>query len=93
MFDWTMHRIRRMVQQRRLWMTVHADDKTDEDDLTVLDVEQCVLTGEIIERQRDQESGEWKYVIQGETIAEQPVVVVAKISPTDVVIIVTVYVL
>ncbi len=36
-----------------------------DDALCILDVECCVLTGSIEERQRDRETGEWKYVVHG----------------------------
>ena len=34
-------------------MTVHAEEEMDEDDLTTLDVERCILTGEIVDKQKD----------------------------------------
>jgi hypothetical protein len=37
----------------------------DEDDLSIFDVERTILTGDIIERQKDQKTGEWKYLIRG----------------------------
>ncbi|MFW6096843.1 MAG: DUF4258 domain-containing protein [Chloroflexota bacterium] len=39
-----------------------------DDELTIFDVERAILTGEIVERQRDRESGEWKYVLVGASI-------------------------
>jgi hypothetical protein len=40
------------------------------------------LTGEIIERQKDRMSGEWKYLVKGQTLTSQAMVAVVKISPT-----------
>jgi len=73
-------------------MTIHADEEMDDDGLTILDVEQVILTGQIVERQRDRNTGDWKYLINGQTDDGLDVIVVAKLSPTDRVVIITVYV-
>jgi hypothetical protein len=51
------------------------------------------LTGttQIIERQQDQETGEWKYLIAGNTLADDPIIVVAKLTLTGTQVIMTVY--
>ena len=46
--------------------------------------------GKIIERQQDQETGEWKYVIAGNTLADDPIIVVAKLALTGTLVIITV---
>jgi hypothetical protein len=46
-------------------MTIHAEEEMDNDALSIFDVEQVILNGTIIERQKDRNSGEWKYIIQG----------------------------
>jgi hypothetical protein len=46
-------------------MTFHAEEEMAKDDLTIFDVESCFLTGEIIERQHDKRSSEWKHIIHG----------------------------
>jgi hypothetical protein len=63
----------------------------DDDDLSIFDVERGILTGEIVERQQDRITGEGKYLIEGETIAGDRVVVVVKLSVTGKLIIITVY--
>ncbi len=72
-------------------MTVHADEEMDEDELTIFDVESVILSGKIIERQKDQGTGEWKYLVKGETLAGERVVTVIKIGPTDKLIFITIY--
>jgi len=47
---------------------------------------------EIIERQKDRDTGEWKYLVEGETIAGDLAVVVAKLSITNKLAMITVYV-
>jgi hypothetical protein len=52
------------------------------DDLRILlqmDVD-CILTGEIVERQWDHSWCEWKYVIAGETLDGGAIEVVAKLG-------------
>jgi hypothetical protein len=72
-------------------MTIHAEEEMEDDDISILDVEHVILTGEIIERQQDQETGEWKYVIAGNTLADDPIIVVAKLALTGTLVIITVY--
>ena len=62
-----------------------------DDELTIVDIEHVILDGKIIERQRDHQTREWKYVIRGQTIAGEDVDVVAKLSGTDVLVVITVY--
>ena len=41
-------------------MTLHAEEEMDDDGLTIFDVECAILTGEIVQRQKDHGTGEWK---------------------------------
>ena len=41
-------------------MTTHADEEADADAFSVFDVESAILTGQIMERQKHAETGEWK---------------------------------
>lgn len=72
-------------------MTLHAEEEMDADNLTIFDVESVILTGEIIERQKDRLTGEWKYVIEGQTLNIQVAFVISKIGPTDRLVIITVF--
>ena len=74
-------------------MTYHARKEMNDDGLTVYDVESGILTGSIIERQRDRVTAEWKYRIRGETLTGDDIEVIAKLSPTSKLIIITVYML
>src|SRR5947208_164134 len=53
-------------------------EQADADDFSVFDVESAILTGKILERQREAETGEWKYVISGDAVDGRQMVVVAK---------------
>ena len=72
-------------------MTFHARKEMNNDELTIYDVEDAVLTGEIVERQRDTARAEWKYRINGESIEGGEVEIVVKLSPTNKLVIITVY--
>ena len=74
-------------------MTYHARKEMNDDGLTVYDVESGILTGNIIERQRDRVTAEWKYRIRGETLTGEDIEVIAKLSPTSKLVIITVYAL
>jgi hypothetical protein len=63
----------------------------DEDGLSVFDLENVVLTGEIVERQRDSGTREWKYLVRGLGLDDANLVVVGKLSVTGRLVIITVY--
>lgn len=79
------------IRTRQYVMTLHAEEEMNDDGLTIFDVERGILTGQIIERQKDHQTGEWKYLVQGQTITDKVVVVVSKLSPTEKLVIITVY--
>lgn len=84
--------MREKIRQRLYVMTTHAEEEMDNDGLTIFDVESIILTGEVIERQRDRRTGEAKYLIRGETLdGSRTAVVVGKLGPTDKLVILTVY--
>ena len=72
-------------------MTQHARKEMNDDGLTVFDVEHAILTGEILERQRDHETLEPKYRIKGKSIEGELIETVVKVSPTGKAVIMTVY--
>ena len=53
MFDQILERMRKLVRYGEYVVTAHALEAMEDDALTVFDVERCVMTGAIIERQRD----------------------------------------
>jgi len=72
-------------------MTLHAEEEMANDELTVFDVESAILTGRIKERQKDRDTGEWKYLITGTSLAGDNVAVIAKLSVTEKLVIITVF--
>jgi len=90
--DRTINRMREQVRKRLYLMTLHAEEEMDNDGLTVYDVESIILTGQVIERQRDRKTGQRKYLVRGETVeGTQTAVVVSRWGFTDKLVIVTVY--
>ena len=92
MYDRILRQMRDKIRARQYVMTIHAEEEMADDNLSIFDVERVVLTGSIIERQKDQDTAEWKYLVEGETINSNRAVVVAKISITNKLVIITVYV-
>jgi hypothetical protein len=72
-------------------MTVHAEEEMTEDGFTIYDVERAILTGSIVERQRDAVSQESKYRLRGKSVAGDPIEIRAKLSPSGKLIVITVY--
>ena len=91
MYDRILKQMREKIRTRQYVMTLHAEEEMDDDGLSIFDVERGILTGEIIERQKDRVTAEWKYLVKGQTIGGDPVIVVAKLSITGKLVIITVY--
>ena len=75
-------------------LTIHAEEEMDHDNLTIFDVENCILTGEIVERQKDKNTNEWKYIIRGNCYSyrKEMIIVVGKISLTEKLVILTIFI-
>ena len=91
MFPHIIKRFHDKIRTRQYVMTIHAEEEMDKDGLSIFDIERCILVGEIIERQKDIETGEWKYLVNGKTLSEEKVIVVAKLSPNGKMVIITVF--
>lgn len=83
--------MREKVRRGEFVMTTHADEEADEDHLSIFDIESAILTGSILERQKDHETQEWKYVLRGEAIDGTVVFVVAKFGVIGKLFLLTVY--
>ncbi len=79
------------VQEGRAALTNHAYDEMEDDDLFVFDLEQCVYTGTIIERQWDAGLQDWKYVIYGKSSDEEDIAVVTQIVRNQTLVFITTY--
>ncbi len=91
MFESILVELQNYVRTNKYVVTTHAADEMDEDDLSIYDIERAILNGEIVERQKDEERSEWKYLVRGRSIDDHPIIVVTKIGLTDKLIIITVF--
>lgn len=91
MFEPILKRMREKVRTRQYVMTLHAAEEMEEDGYSVFDVESGILTGEIFERQKERATAEWKYLLKGQAVAGDDVMVAAKLSPTGKLVILMVY--
>jgi hypothetical protein len=91
MFERVLKTMREKIRKKEYVMTLHAEEEMNNDDLTIYEVESGILTGEIVERQKDRETGESKYRVNGLTLSGEAVEVVARIGPTGKLVIITVY--
>lgn len=92
MFDHILNRMQEKIRQQQYVMTLYAEEEMNDDSLTIYDIEHGILTGEILERQKDRVTAESKYRMKGETVGGGEVEVIAKLSPTGKVVIITVYI-
>lgn len=88
----TITRLRQLIRTLSYVVSNHAADELEDDQLSILDLENIVLTGQIVERQRDRQTRETKFVIQGGTLDGTAAEVVAKVGHTGRLFIITVYV-
>ena len=91
MYKSVLRQMREKIRTRQYVMTLHAEEEMSDDGLTIFDVERAILTGEIIERQEDHHTREWKYLVAGSAMDNSLTIVVTKISVTDKLVIITVY--
>ena len=87
----TISHFRHLIRTLNYVVSTHAAEELDDDDLSILDLENIVLTGEISERQRDAQTREVKCVVAGITLDGATAEAVAKIGFTGKLIVITVY--
>ena len=91
MYPRKLAQLREKIRNRQYVMTLHAEEEMDDDNLSIFDIESSILSGDIRERQKDEESAEWKYVIEGRTLTGGKMAVVVKMSITNRLVIITVW--
>jgi hypothetical protein len=92
MYDKILKRIQEKVRTREYVMTLHAEEEMAADGLTIYDVEQGLLSGKIVEKQKDSKTGESKYLLRGQTPTGEFLGLVTKMSITGKLVIITVYI-
>ena len=86
-----INRIREKIRLRQYDMSAHAMEEMAEDLLTILDVEEAVLSGQVVRLEKDDPRGT-KYVVVETSLDQQtPVGVVGRFASTGRYLIITVY--
>lgn len=84
-------RIRKKIRLREYDMSAHAMEEMAEDMLTILDVEEAVLRGQVIRVEKDDPRGT-KYIVVGTALDQQtPVGIVGRFASNGRYLIITVY--
>jgi Domain of unknown function (DUF4258) len=79
MYDRMLRRIQAHIRQGDYLLTDHVRDEMDEDDFSLYDLELGILSGTIVERQRDRVTREAKYRIHGTAIDDREMEIIVKL--------------
>ena len=88
----SISQFRHLIRTLNYVVSTHAADELEDDNLSILDLENVVLTGQIIERQRDARTREVKYIIAGVTRDGVAAEAVVKVGFTGNLIVITTYI-
>jgi hypothetical protein len=72
-------------------VSLHAAEELEDENLTILDLENTLLAGRIVERQRDRKTREVKVVIRGDTLDGREAEAVVKVDVAGALYVITVY--
>jgi len=86
-------RLRQLIRTLDYVVSTHGADELEDENLSILDLESIVLTGQIIGHQRDQTTRELKVVVEGTTRSGESAHAVAKIGASGEIFVITVYLL
>jgi hypothetical protein len=89
----TINRFRKLIRTLNYVVSNHAAEELEDDGLSILDLENIILTGQITERQRDLHTRETKYIVSGSTLDGSHAQAVVKAGFAGKLIIITVYVI
>ncbi|MBK7003414.1 MAG: DUF4258 domain-containing protein [Rhodoferax sp.] len=87
----TISHFRHLVRTLNYVVSTHAAEELEDDNLTILDLENIVLTGQVIARQRDAQTREVKSIIAGIAIDGSAAETVVKLGFTGKLVVITVY--
>ena len=88
----TISQLRQLIRTLNYVVSNHAAEELEDDNLSIIDLENILLAGQITERQRDAQSRENKVVVSGVTLAGSRAQAVVKIGFTGKLVVITVYV-
>ena len=92
MTRFSISHFRQLVRSLNYVVSAHAAEELEDDGLSILDLENIILSGQISERQRDTQTNEAKFIIAGQTLDGTTAEVVVKVGFTGTLIIITAYV-
>ena len=84
-------RVRDLVRSVNYVVSLHAAEELEDDNLTILDLENILLTGRIVERQKERRTRETKTVIRGRILDDREGEAVVKVNLSGALYVVTVY--
>ena len=87
----TISQFRHLVRTLNYVVSTHAAEELDDENLSILDLESIILTGQITERQRDAQTREVKCVVAGATLDGSAAEAVVKVGFTGRLIVITAY--
>ena len=87
----TISHLRYQIRTLNYVVSTHAAEELEDDNLSILDLENIILTGKIFERQRDTNTREVKYVIEGSVLDGSSAQTVVKVGFTGKLVVVTAY--
>jgi hypothetical protein len=70
-----------LIRSLNYALSIHAAEELADDNCTILDFENIVLTGTTVERQRDRKTREVKYSVRGNTLSGVPAETVVRVAP------------
>lgn len=87
----TISQFRHPVRTLNYVISTHAAEELEDENLSILDLENIILTGRVKERQRDSQTREIKCVVAGITLDGAAAEAVVKIGVTGRIIVITAY--
>jgi uncharacterized protein DUF4258 len=84
-------RIRDLIRSLNYVVSLHAAEELEDENLSILDLESIVLTGRVVERQKDRKTREAKVVIRGDTLDGHQAETVVKVGVAGTLYVITVY--
>ena len=82
---------RQLIRTLNYVVSTHAAEELDDDNLTILDLENIILTRQVIERQRGTQTREIKCVVSGITLDSAAAETVVKIGFSGRLVVITAY--
>jgi len=93
MYENILKRLQLSILQNEYLLIFHVEEELEDDDLTIFDLESAILSGKIIQRQKDFQTSEYKYKLNGKTLAGEILEIIVKFSLRGRTIIITSYLL